>query len=172
MGVPDPHPRQTSIAGVGPEPGAAVSAVGWPPQSRAWSVGHRRPSWIAEVLLVLAFYAGYDSIRGLIRAGTDVVVRHCLDVPHSEHLFALSIEHPVKVFLTQIAVIEVPACFSYASLHFLITPGVLAWTYVHQDRYRAGRSVIALISAGALVGFWLFPPRRAACCPAPGSSTR
>jgi hypothetical protein len=61
-------------------------------------------------------------------------------------------------FLSHLAPLAVPACFFYASLHFLITPGVLGWTWLRRSgSYRPARTVIALISVGALVGFELYP---------------
>lgn len=125
---------------------------------QAWDAGHRRPRWWHELLLVVGFYAGYDSIRGLIRSDATTAIAHGVTVLHTERLLGLQIEHPVNHFLSHLAPLAVPACFFYASLHFLITPGVLGWTYLrHPGRYRPARTVIALISVGALIGFTLYP---------------
>ncbi|MDQ1749631.1 MAG: hypothetical protein QOC94_2195 [Actinoplanes sp.] len=125
---------------------------------QSWATGRRRPSWLLEVLLVLGFYAGYDSIRGLLRSDAATAVRHGATVLRAERLFGLQIEHPINHVLTHLALIAVPACFCYASLHFLITPGVMVWTYLRRpEHYRTARSVIALISVGALIGFAVYP---------------
>jgi hypothetical protein len=143
---------------------APVGAAARPVRARlghavaTWATGSRRPSWPLELLLVIGFYAGYDSIRGLIRSDAATAVVHGATVLHAERLFGLQMERPVNHFLSHLAPLAVPACFFYASLHFLITPGVLGWTWLrHPDRYRPVRTVIALVSAGALIGFALYP---------------
>ena len=128
---------------------------GWP--NRLIAVG-RRSHWWRELALVIAFYALYDAIRGLIGGGSPQAQRDGWDLLHWEQLLHVDPEHWLNDHLQHLAVLAVPACFFYATLHFLVTPGVLIWTYrARPAAYRRVRTVLALVTAAALVGFWRFP---------------
>jgi hypothetical protein len=120
--------------------------------------GRRAPRWWAEVLLVAVFYGAYDSVRGLIHGDADEAIRHGAALLRLERLFAIGIEHPLNNHLENLAVLAVPACFFYASAHFLVTPAVMLWAFrFHPHRYRTARTVLAVLTAAALLGFWLYP---------------
>ncbi len=67
-------------------------------------------------------------------------------------------EHWLNSHLQHLPVLAVPACFFYATLHFVVTPAVLLWTYRHRPAdYGSARTELAIITAAALIGFWRFP---------------
>ncbi|MDP9092953.1 MAG: phosphatase PAP2 family protein [Actinomycetota bacterium] len=129
---------------------------------RSWlKRGHaaaRRTRWWRELALVAAFYSLYDIIRGLIGGGSAHAQRDGHDLLHWEQLLHLDPEHWLNSHLQQLPVLAVPACFFYATLHFVVTPAVLLWTYRHRRAdYATARTVLAVITAAALIGFWRFP---------------
>jgi len=111
-----------------------------------------------ELLMVAAFYTGYDAVRGVIRGASTAAERHGADLLHWEQLFGIAPEHDLNDIFARLAVIAVPACFFYASMHFVITPGVLIWAHWrHPEAYRRSRTVLGVVTAAALIGFWLYP---------------
>lgn len=124
--------------------------------------GHHDPDlrapWWREVVLLAALYGVYDAIRGVI-AGSPAKAEHDGgDLLHVEQLSHLDPEHWINNIFQHVAVLAVPACFFYATLHFVITPSVLIWAHLARPAaYRRARTVLAGITAIALLGFWLFP---------------
>lgn len=117
-----------------------------------------RMQWWRELGLVIGFYAVYDVIRGVMSRSSAEAQRDGRDLLGWERLLHLDPEHWLNADLGHVAVLAVPACYFYATLHFIVTPGVLIWTYRSRPRaYRRVRSVLAVITAAALVGFWWFP---------------
>jgi hypothetical protein len=128
---------------------------GWPTRSFA---AMRRTRWWRELVLVAAFYGVYDAVRGFIGGGTAQAQRDGRDLLRWEQTLHLDPEHWLNDHLQHLAVLAVPACFFYATLHFIVTPAVLVWTYRHRAAsYHQARTVLAVITAAALIGFWLFP---------------
>lgn len=114
--------------------------------------------WWRELALVAALYAAYDAVRGLFRGGTFQAQRDGRDLLHWEQALHLDPERWLNSHLQSIAVLAVPACFFYATLHFVVTPSVLIWTYhARAAGYRQARTVLAIITVSALAGFWWFP---------------
>jgi hypothetical protein len=117
-----------------------------------------RTRWWRELALVGGFYGVYDLIRGLIGGGSAQAQRDGNDLLRWEQLLRIDPEHWLNAHLQHLSVAAVPACYFYATLHFVITPGVLLWTYRrHRGDYARARTVLALITAAALIGFWRFP---------------
>jgi hypothetical protein len=118
----------------------------------------RRTRWWRELVLVAAFYSVYDVIRGFIGGGTAQAQHNGRELLRWEQRLHLDPEHWLNAHLQHLAVLAVPACFFYATLHFLVTPAVLVWTYRYRSAsYHQARTVLAIITAAALIGFWLFP---------------
>ncbi len=117
-----------------------------------------RRRWWVELALAAALYAVYDAIHGAIRGDIVTADRDGRDLLHTERLLHLDPETWLNHGLDHIAVLAVPACWIYASLHFLVTPGVLVWTYrARPTRYSRARNVLAVSTLTALLGFWRFP---------------
>jgi hypothetical protein len=110
------------------------------------------------LLLIAGFYLAYDAVRALITGSTARAQRNGRDLVQWEQWLHLNPEHWLNNGIQNLTVIAVPACFFYATLHFIVTPAVLIWTYrARSAAYRRARTVLATITAVALVGFWEYP---------------
>ncbi|UQX87049.1 phosphatase PAP2 family protein [Jatrophihabitans telluris] len=119
----------------------------------------RRPvRWWRELILVAGFYAVYDSIRGVIAGSIPRAQSDAAELLRWERWTHLDPEHGLNNALQHVGVLAVPACYFYATLHFVVTPAVLIWIYkARPGAYRHARTVLAVVTASALLGFWRFP---------------
>ena len=118
----------------------------------------RRYLWWRELLFAVALYGVYDAIRGVIDGSTVRAQRDGHDLLTIERLLHVDPERFLNHSLDHLAALAVPACYFYATLHFLVTPGVLIWAYCARPAaYQEARSVLAVVTLGALAGFWWFP---------------
>lgn len=114
--------------------------------------------WWRELILVATFYAFYDAIRGVIAGSIPRAQSDAGDLLRWERWTHLDPEHALNNALQHISLLAVPACYFYATLHFIVTPAVLIWTYrARPAAYRNARTVLAVVTASALLGFWKFP---------------
>jgi hypothetical protein len=110
------------------------------------------------VLLVAGLYVIYDLIRASISVTAGRAERNAFTVLRWEKWFHLDPERPLNHFITHTAALAVPACFFYAAAYIVVTPTVLIWAYrCRSESYRQARTVLAVITSTALVGFWLYP---------------
>jgi hypothetical protein len=118
----------------------------------------RTVRWWREIAFVAAFYTVYDVIRGVMTRSQTQAQRDGYDLLKLERFAHLDPEHWLNDQLQHVAVLAVPACFIYATLHFIVTPTVLIWAYRWRPfAYRQARTVLAVVTAAALAGFWWFP---------------
>lgn len=118
----------------------------------------RAVRWWHELILVAAFYAVYDAIRGVIAGSVPRAQSDAADLLRWERWTHLDPEHALNNALQHVSVLAVPACYFYATLHFIVTPAVLLWTYkARPAAYRTARTVLAIVTGSALIGFWKFP---------------
>lgn len=128
-----------------------------PPRGRS-AVTFRRQQWWRELLIAVALYAVYDVIHGVITGSTTRAQLDGRDLLGVERLLHLDPELYLNRMFGHAAALAVPACFFYATLHFVITPVVLIWTYRNRPAaYRQARTVLGAITLSALIGFWLYP---------------
>ena len=114
--------------------------------------------WWHEILLAATLYVCYDAARGLSGGGVARAERDGWDILDLERALHLDPEGWLNLHLQSFPLLAVPACYVYATLHFVVTPWVLVWTFRHRRAtYAAARTTLALTTAGALIGFWLFP---------------
>ena len=75
----------------------------------------------------------------------------------------IDVEHSANHLVASHAWLAYTCDYYYATLHFVVTIGVLVWLYVkHPLRYRSIRTVLIVTNLIALIGFWfvsLAPPR-------------
>jgi membrane-associated phospholipid phosphatase len=106
----------------------------------------------------VALYVAYDATRDLKHGSVLTADHHGWQLLHWEEAAHLAPEHALNQELWHAAPLAVLAAYFYATLHFLVTPGVLVWLYRRHPRsYRRARTVLASATVMALVGFWLFP---------------
>lgn len=114
-------------------------------------------------MVVAVCYWLYSLIRNAVPAHEAAARNRALDLYGLERALHLAVEQPVNAFVAHTSWLAYVCNYYYATLHFVVTIGVLAWLYFrHPLRYRSIRSVLYATNLVALAGFWLFalaPPR-------------
>ncbi|MFI1095212.1 phosphatase PAP2 family protein [Streptomyces sp. NPDC020917] len=117
-----------------------------------------RLRWWTELPLIAVIYALYSGARLLVRGDVDDAVGHGADILHLEQLLHLDPEHFFNQLFTHHAFLGVPADFAYASLHYIVTPGILVWLWRRRPTaYRNARTWLMLSTLIGLVGFTVSP---------------
>lgn len=125
--------------------------------------GMRRPKWWQEIAFIAVCYWLYSLVRNAV-PGHEIAAHHrALDLISIERTLHIGIEKPVNLLVAHHSWLAYACNYYYATLHFVITIGVLVWLYrKHPLRYRSIRSVLFATNAVALLGFWFYalePPR-------------
>jgi hypothetical protein len=123
----------------------------------------RRLPWLIEVISIGIGYGVYAVIRLYTPGHRSVADVHALEVIHLEKAAGIYHELALNQFITGNAWMEISASYYYATLHFIVTPLILAWLFRrHSAVYAPLRSAIVIATAAALVVYatWpLSPPR-------------
>lgn len=140
----------------------------------------RRLPVLREVVLVLAFYYVYQTIRSIAnhRGVERRAFANAERIVSWERTLHIFVEQPVQAaFLGARWFLRLWNIY-YGTLHFVITAGLLIWIYIwRHDVYRRFRNLLGATTALALIGYWGFPlapPRMIACnesVPVPGPGT-
>jgi hypothetical protein len=129
-------------------PGFLVARLRTPRNPRVWF----------EILLIGVSYWLYSLIRNHVPEQRRDALRHAHTVWDFERDFGLGLEHSVNHSLNAVTWLIVGMNYFYATMHFVVTIGVLVWLYVRRpDRFRPARSVLFITTWVALLGFWLYP---------------
>ncbi|MCO5991038.1 phosphatase PAP2 family protein [Actinoallomurus spadix] len=117
-----------------------------------------RPRFYREILLILLCYGAYSLVRDLVPRNHTAALNRGHDILHLERLLHLNIESSINRLFTDERWLGMSANYYYASLHFILTIGVLVWLYTrHPERYVFYRRLIFATTVLALIGFWLYP---------------
>ncbi len=117
-----------------------------------------RPSWWREILLLGVVYLMYDGVRLLVSAGHAEAVTNAHHVLGLEHALRIGHEQTVNHAVSGVPVLGIVLSYSYATLHYLVTPIVLVWLWrARPERYRGARTALVTATLLGLIGFWLFP---------------
>src|SRR5262245_35401972 len=133
-------------------------------RAREWLAA--RHSLGTEAFLVLALYATYESVRGLVADDSGAAVAHARTVASLERSLHVFVEGAVQHAAEAVPGLVGTLGAAYLTLHLTVTAAVLVW--LHRRRPAAlpfVRTTLPLASALALVGFIVFPtapPRLAA----------
>ncbi|TDC18001.1 inositol phosphorylceramide synthase [Streptomyces sp. 8K308] len=120
-------------------------------------VPHRPKLWF-ELLLIAVSYGIYSVIRNAAPAQVDEAQRHARWIWDLQGQLGLDFELAVNHALAGATWLIVPLNYYYATLHFVVTLGVLAWLFrSHPGRYGATRLVLFATTGVALVGYYFFP---------------
>jgi hypothetical protein len=123
----------------------------------------RRPRWWQEIGFVAIVYYLYSLVRNAAPSHTLGALHRSQSVLSFERSAHINLEHTLNVLVAGHAWLAYICNYYYATLHFVVTIGVLVWLYVkHPLRYRSIRTVLLTTNLLALVGFWfvsLAPPR-------------
>src|SRR4051812_44326425 len=123
----------------------------------------RRPRWWQELLFVGICYELYSLVRNAVPEHERPAFSRAADLLNLEHRMHIGVEHSVNAFVASRDALAYICNYYYATLHFIVTIGVMVWLYHrHPLRYRSLRTVLMASTVVALLGFWLYalaPPR-------------
>ncbi|MFJ2817384.1 phosphatase PAP2 family protein [Streptomyces sp. NPDC087294] len=118
----------------------------------------RRPRLWFEILLIAVSYWTYSLIRNAVPEQRTEALRNASRIWRLEHDLGIAVEDHVNHAVNAVHWLIVGMNYYYATLHFIITLGVLVWLYrSHPGRYAAARLVLFATTGVALVGYYLFP---------------
>jgi PAP2 superfamily len=118
----------------------------------------RRPRLYREILLIALCYSAYSLVRNLVPTTHTTALRLGRRLLGLERFFHADPELSLNHLFVHERWLGVTANYYYATLHFVVTPTVLAWLYLRrQDRYVFYRRLIFATTVLALVGFYLTP---------------
>jgi hypothetical protein len=124
---------------------------------RALRAGTRPPLWVEALIIGIGYWL-YSLVRNGVPTHRSVSLRHAADVLAVEGSLHVRIEQSVNHWVAGLRWLALGADYWYASMHFLLTLGVLVWLWrSHPARYRTARSALVITNLFALLGFWLFP---------------
>lgn len=118
----------------------------------------RRPVWWQELALIAFAYWLYSIGRNAIPQQQSIAIRHGFSIQHVQEILGLDFEQSVNHWVAAREWVAQAANYYYATLHFLVTMGVLGWLFVKWPHiYRGARTVLFTTTLIALAGFALYP---------------
>lgn len=150
-------------AGLGRMPDGATRAA----QTRSAALRNRvreqrrspaRPRIWFELALIGISYWVYSLVRNAVPEQEATAQKHASLIWDFEQSLGVAIERSVNHAVDKASWLIVGMNYYYATLHFIVTIGVLVWLYRrHPGRYVAARTVLFVTTGIALVGFYFFP---------------
>jgi hypothetical protein len=123
----------------------------------------RRPRWWQEIAFVAICYWLYSLVRNAVPDHQTAAGHRAADLFAAERWLHIDVERSVNQFVAGVSWLAYACNYYYATLHFVVTIGVLVWLYLrHPLRYRSIRSVLFATNLVALLGFYFYalaPPR-------------
>ncbi|MFF0478672.1 phosphatase PAP2 family protein [Streptomyces sp. NPDC004284] len=118
----------------------------------------RRPTIWFEIVLIAVSYWVYSLTRNAVPEQKAEALKNADWIWKTEQSLGLAFEHAVNHAVNSVTWLIVSMNYYYATLHFVVTIGVLVWLYRwHPGRYAAFRTVLFATTAVALVGYYLYP---------------
>ncbi|MBA0050109.1 phosphatase PAP2 family protein [Streptomyces sp. AJS327] len=118
----------------------------------------RRPRIWFEIALIAVSYWTYSLIRNAVPEQRAAALRNADWIWEAERILGLAVEQSVNQWANDVTWLIVGMNYYYATLHFVVTLGVLVWLYRHHPgRYAATRLVLFITTGVALLGYYLFP---------------
>jgi hypothetical protein len=118
----------------------------------------RRPRLWFEILLIAVSYWTYSLIRNAVPEQKGKALRNADWIWSAEHHLGIAVERSVNHAVNSATWLIIGMNYYYATLHFIITIGVLVWLYRwHPGRYAAARLALFATTGVALAGYYLFP---------------
>lgn len=123
----------------------------------------RRPLWWQELLFIGVCYELYSLVRNAVPEHERAAFARAGELFRFEHRLHIGFEQAVNAFVASRDALAYVCNYYYATLHFVVTIGVMVWLYRrHSLRYRSLRTVLLATNVIALAGFWAYslaPPR-------------
>jgi PAP2 superfamily len=118
----------------------------------------RQLRWWREVLLIGAWYGGYEGVRAASPTQVGAAHRHAERLLGFERWAHLDPERTLNRLVSGSSELGVLAGCYYAILHFAVTIIALVWLYRrHRALYRQARTVLVTASTASLLVFWFYP---------------
>ncbi|MFJ3214985.1 phosphatase PAP2 family protein [Kitasatospora sp. NPDC086801] len=117
-----------------------------------------RPKIWFELALIGISYWIYSIIRNAVPEQASIAQKHARWIWDLEQSLGIAVERSINHAVDSVGWLITGMNYYYATLHFVVTIGVLVWLYRrHPGRYVAARTVLFATTAIALVGFFFFP---------------
>ena len=117
-----------------------------------------RPPLVYELVLIGLSYWIYSLIRNAVPEHRGAAMHHAEWLYSAERTLHIAVEPAINRAVDSVTWLIIGMNYYYATLHFVVTVGVLVWLYLrHPTRYRPARSALYLTNAFALVGYYTFP---------------
>ncbi|WP_078622049.1 phosphatase PAP2 family protein [Streptomyces sp. NRRL S-244] len=118
----------------------------------------RRPRIWFEILLIGVSYWTYSLIRNAVPEQKADALANADWLWDLERTLGIAVEQSVNHAVNSVTWLIVGMNYYYATLHFVVTIGVLVWIYrFHPGRYAATRMVLFATTGVALLGYYFFP---------------
>ncbi|MDC7339334.1 phosphatase PAP2 family protein [Streptomyces lydicus] len=118
----------------------------------------RTPRLWFEILLIAVSYWTYSMIRNAVPEQKMKALRNADWIWQAEHSLGIAVEHTVNHAVNSVTWLIVSMNYYYATLHFIVTIGVLVWLYRwHPGRYAAARLALFATTGVALIGYYFYP---------------
>ncbi|NEA59648.1 phosphatase PAP2 family protein [Streptomyces sp. SID13666] len=118
--------------------------------------------WVELAFTGIAYWA-YSLTRNAVPAHREAALHRAQAIWDTERFLHLNIELAVNHAADKVTWLIVAMNYYYATLHFIVTIGVLVWLYAsHRAHYRSARTALYAATLLALAGFTfcaLAPPR-------------
>ncbi|MFE4056240.1 phosphatase PAP2 family protein, partial [Streptomyces sp. NPDC059096] len=147
-------PRETTVrADRTPGPTAAAG-----PRRLRRLRSPRRPRIWFEILLIAVSYWTYSLIRNAVPEQRTQAMKNADWIWHAEQTLGIAVERTINHAVDSVTWLIVAMNYYYATLHFVVTIGVLVWLFrSHPGRYAAARLTLFATTAVALLGYYLYP---------------
>jgi hypothetical protein len=123
---------------------------------------NRPRPWVELAFTAIGYWA-YTLSRNAVPAHRVAAMHRATAIWHTEQSLHLNIERAVNHAADKVTWLIVGMNYYYATLHFIVTIGVLIWLYTrHGSLYRSARTALYASTLLALVGFTFYalaPPR-------------
>ncbi|MFG3131972.1 phosphatase PAP2 family protein [Streptomyces tendae] len=118
----------------------------------------RRPRLWFEILLIALSYWTYSLVRNAVPEQRTAALRNADWIWRVEQQLGIAVEESVNHAVNSVTWLVVGMNYYYATLHFVVTLGVLVWLFrSHPGRYAATRLVLFATTGVALAGYYLYP---------------
>lgn len=118
----------------------------------------RPPVLVAELALIALGFWLYSLIRNAVPEAEVAAISRAFDLWAMERDFNIDVELWVNQASNAVEWLIIGMNYFYAIMHFIVTAAVLAWLYwQHPGRYRPARTVLAMTSGLALIGYFVYP---------------
>jgi hypothetical protein len=118
----------------------------------------RRPRLWFEILLIAVSYWLYSLVRNAVPEQKAAALSNADWLWSVERFMGIAVERSVNHTVNSVTWLIVSMNYYYATLHFVVTIGVLIWLFRrHPGRYAPARLALFATTAVALLGYYLYP---------------